>query len=93
MNGLLLIDAAASLAFLAGFHLAFRRKAVRRWLAAIQARSSVEHRSCEQGPALRSGDDEAAPVFLMLGVMIMAFAFTAAAFANLIAYYSAHSPN
>jgi len=93
MIGLLLIDAAAGLAFLAGFHLAFRRKAARRWLAAIKVGSPAAGRSGEQGPALQNKDDEAAPVFLMLGVMVMAFAFTAATFANLIAYYSANSPN
>jgi len=93
MNGLLLIDAAAVLFFLVGFHVAFRRETARRWLAAIQARTPAANRSGERAAARAQGDDEAAPVFLMIGVMIMAFSFTAAAFANLIAYYTANSPN
>lgn len=93
MNSLLLIDVAALLFFLIGFHVAFRRDTARRWLAAIQARTPAASRSGEHNPARGQGDDEAAPVFLMVGVMIMAFSFTAAAFANLIAYYTANSPN
>ena len=93
MNGLLLIDAAALLFFLFGFHLAFRRKAARRWLAAIRGRTPAASPPDAHASARPHSDDEAAPVFLMVGVMIMAFSFTAAAFANLIAYYTANSPN
>jgi hypothetical protein len=93
MNGLVLVDAAALLFFLIGFHVAFRRDTARRWLAAIQARTPVAGASDARNRPRQHGDDEAASVFLMVGVMIMAFSFTAAAFANLLAYYTANSPN
>jgi hypothetical protein len=88
---LYLVNALAALSVLFGFHVAFRQKRLRAWAARLwrcDRRSDGTVRT--QTP---SEDAEGvASVFRMAGVMIMAFSFTVAEFANLIAYYTAASP-
>lgn len=87
---LYVINMLAAIFVLAGFHLAFRQKAVRALRARVR---SLSDRSPVRGVA-DVGDlpsEEVASVLRIAGVMIMAFSFTAAAFANLIAYYTAGS--
>lgn len=79
------IDIVATFFFLVGFHVAFRQRLLRTW--------SGRFRHPHEGPAVATGasveDPEGvASVFRIVGVMIMAFSFTGAAFANLITYYS-----
>lgn len=93
MNVLLFIDAAALVFVSIGFHLAFRQKAVRRWLRPVPVRIPAASKPTRDGSAAQDEGDEFAPVLRMLGIMIMAFSFTIGAFANLIAYYTANSPN
>jgi len=93
MNVLLFIDAAVLVFVSIGFHLAFRQKTIRRWLRPVRVRASAASRSTRDGSTADSDEDEFAPVLRMLGIMIMAFSFTVGAFASLIAYYTANSPN
>jgi hypothetical protein len=93
MNVLLFIDAAVLVFVSIGFHLAFRQKTIRRWLKPVQVRVPAASRSAREGAAADRDEDEFAPVLRMLGIMIMAFSFTVGAFASLITYYTAHSPN
>jgi hypothetical protein len=85
---LYVINAVAALFVLVGYHVAFRQRLVRAWGARL--RSPGERSNAASRPQGASQDPEGiASVFRMAGVMIMAFSFTAGAFANLIAYYTA----
>ena len=75
MIALVALDLFCVVLILVGFQLAFRQGAVR----------SLLGRPPAEGP------DELASVFRIAGVMLMAFGATICAFANLIAYFSAHS--
>lgn len=85
---LYIINVLAVIFVLAGFHLAFRQKTVRALTARVRSLS-------DRSPVRRGADvgnlpsEEVASVLRIAGVMIMAFSFTAGAFANLIAYYTA----
>ena len=83
---LYVIDVIASLFILAGFHLAFRQNMVRTVSARVRSWSDSSRGEAEV-EAIDSED--VASVLRIAGVMIMAFSFTAAAFANLLAYYTA----
>lgn len=87
MTAVVVISAVSFAFIVIGFHIAFRQKAIRRWLASARGiplgLNSEPH----------DGDGEFAPALRIAGVMIMVFSFTAGAFANLIAYYTANSPN
>jgi hypothetical protein len=83
---LIVVNALAALFVFAGFHLAFRQKTVLGLSARV--RSSFDRSRRE--PHLEASDSEGvASVLRLAGVMMMAFSFTAAAFADLIAYYTA----
>jgi hypothetical protein len=82
---LYLIDVLAALFALIGFQLAFRQQRVRGWAARL--RPPPEAAEAEPG-ALTEDPEGVAAVFRMVGVMVMAFSITAAAFANLIAHYA-----
>ena len=78
------IDSLAALFVLAGFQLAFRQKRLEMW----RRRLWYPHGS----PAMRTPAEDpegVASVLRIVGVMVMAFSFTGAVFANLIAHYSA----
>lgn len=77
MTALIAIDVFAAILVATGFNVAFRQKAVRAMLGRPH-----------QAPAARAEPDQLASVFRIVGVMLMAFAATLCAFANLIAYYS-----
>jgi hypothetical protein len=79
---LVLVNVLAALFIVVGFHVAFRQKRLRAWTARLGQRRWNEAGEDEEGVA---------SALRMVGVMIMAFSFTSAAFANLIAYYSAAS--
>jgi hypothetical protein len=87
---LYVVDCLAAVFFLVGFHLAFRQRALRAWLGRLlpaARRTTVEN-------AAPSGDEEGvASVLRMIGVMVMAFSLTSAAFGNLIAHYAATGVN
>ena len=87
---LYLINILAAVFILIGFHVAFRQRLVRAWGARL--RQSVSQ-SDSARPTETTLDDnqEIASVLRIAGVMVMAFSFTGAAFANLIAYYTAAS--
>lgn len=87
MTTLVFIDILAAVFVLLGFQLAFRQKAIRAWVASRMGRPAARP---EGEPTDPSGIDS---VLRMIGIMIMAFSVTGCAFANLIAYYAAHSPN
>ena len=85
MAVLLVIDVVAAVLVIAGFHTGFRQKFLRSlWARLHQPSASV---STGFGSPVRDPEGVAS-VFRIAGVMIMAFSFTAATFANLIAYYS-----
>lgn len=81
---LYLIDGLAALFLAIGCCLAFRPNAVRAW--AERLRPSHES-PVEPGVAARDPEGVAA-VLRMVGIMLIAFSFTGAAFANMIAYYT-----
>lgn len=89
---LYLVNAVAAFFALAGFHLAFRQKLVRTWGARLRNRSSPAERRGQAQAASLDGQ-EIASVLRMAGIMTMAFSFTAAAFANLMAYYTSSGPS
>lgn len=80
MTTLILIDLIAGVVFLIGLHIAFRQTLVRRWWARLRHTEN-----------LATDDEDVASVLRIAGVMIMAFAFTLGAFANLIVHYSSLS--
>lgn len=84
---LYIINTLVAFFVLVGFHLAFRQETVR----ALIARVRPSDRSLTQRVVNveNSPSEGVASVLRIGGVMIMAFSFTAGAFANLIAYYSA----
>ena len=87
---LYVIDAVAGLFVLIGFHVAFRQKLVRAWSSRLRS----PHGQLGDGGRLvtATGDPEGvASVLRIVGVMIMAFSFTAGAFANLMVYYASAS--
>lgn len=86
----ILIDAVAALCVLIGFHVAFRQKLVRAWSSGLR---SPESQPGQGGSLLdATGDAEGvASVLRIVGVMIMAFSFTAGAFANLMVHYASAS--
>jgi hypothetical protein len=90
MMTLYVINTAAALFILVGFHVAFRQKLVRAWGANLR---HPDGRSNTAGHAQAASEDPEgiASVLRIAGVMIMAFSFTAGAFANLTAYYTAAS--
>ena len=73
------IDSLAALFVLAGFQLAFRQKRLEMW----RRRLWYPHGS----PAMRTPAERLSEVRIL--TMVMAFSFTGAVFANLIAHYSA----
>lgn len=87
---LYLIDAVAVMLVLLGFHVAFRQSLVRDLVGRLR-RPAGQARTGVQPQAATEDYEGIASVFRIAGVMIMAFSFTAAAFANLIAYYSSKS--
>lgn len=90
MSGLIVIDLLSSLMFLAGAFLVLGHGVLRRQLARLRGRQELTATFDDDVPAEHDG---MASVFRMFGVMLMAFSFTICAFANLISYYSAASPN
>ena len=87
---LYVIDALAVLFIVIGFHLAFRQRLVRTWFSRLRP----QHTEADiEGGAGLEDPHGVASVMRMAGVMIMAFSFTGATFANLIAYFSAHGVN
>lgn len=86
MNALLLIDALAALFALIGFHLAFRQKVIRQWVAARRGQQPARGGAAANNDGMDS-------VLRMVGVMVMAFSITGCAFANLIAHYAGGSVN
>ena len=90
--GVVAIDALAVILVLIGAPLTFRPWWVTAWLARRhvgQDQQGVE----ATGPEPGADPAGVASVLRMVGVMLMAFGVTGCAFANLIAYYSANSPN
>jgi hypothetical protein len=85
---LYVIDTLAALFVLAGFHLAFRQKRVRAWAVRLRQAGGLSN-AVSHAQGASEDPEGVASVFRMAGVMIMAFSFTLAAFANLIAYYTA----
>lgn len=82
MSVFIVTDVLAAVAIVVGFLLAFRPSLVRRLLA---------HRGVKDAPPPGEGPDGLASVLRIAGVMLMAFSFTLAAFAHLIAFYTAQS--
>lgn len=87
-SGLLAIDVVAAIFVVIGFHLAFRQAAVRSWMRRLRG---PQPRALDAEDAGSRDPEGVAAVLRMVGVMIMAFSFTIAAFANLIARYTAAS--
>ena len=89
--GVLAIDALAAVLVLIGAPLTFRARSLAAWLSQRhvgQGQQTMVAGAPEQGPD-REG---IASVIRMVGVMMVAFGVTGCAFANLIAYYTAHPP-
>ncbi len=87
MTPLFFVDAVAVIFGLLGLLLAFRRRAIGRWVAARKGQP------VDQGTEDASDRDGIDAVFRMIGTMILAFSITGCAFANLFSYYAANSPN
>jgi hypothetical protein len=81
------INGIAAVMVVLGFHLAFRQGFMRS--VAGRLRHSDGGPQSDATAEDRQGIES---VFRIAGVMIMAFSFTAAAFADLIAYYKSVSP-
>jgi hypothetical protein len=81
---LYVIDAVAVVVFFVGFHVAFRQNALHALGARLQR---IQGKTASQN-AVSEDPEGVASVFRMIGVMMMAFSFTAAAFANLIAHFA-----
>lgn len=81
--GLYIIDFVAVVFIIAGFHIAFRQKLLKAWSArlGLHFASAMVQEATDDVEGIAS-------VLRIAGVMIMAFSFTAGAFANLIAYYT-----
>jgi hypothetical protein len=77
----------AALFVVIGFHVAFRQRQVR----ALSARLAHRERGAGGAGAMAEDDEGMASVRRMIGVMIMAFSFVSAAFADLITYYGSLS--
>jgi hypothetical protein len=80
------INGIAAVMVLLGFHIAFRQGVMRTVVARL--RHSDGQPQAQAASEDRQGIES---VFRIAGVMIMAFSFTAAAFADLIAYYKSVS--
>ena len=86
MAVLVVIDVVAAVLVIAGFHIGFRQTLLR----SMWARLREPHSDAPSGFVGAASDPEGvASVLRIAGVMIMAFSFTAATFANLIVYYGA----
>ncbi|WP_421932405.1 hypothetical protein [Phenylobacterium sp.] len=85
MAALVFVDILAGILVILGFHIGFRKsflRSLRTWRL----------RPTSPEVATASEFEELASVFRIVGVMLMAFSFTGACFANLIVYYSAGGP-
>lgn len=76
----LLVDLAALLVAIAGFHMAFRQRLVRRWWRALQDARGVPPRAAR--PARPEEDDPAHYALIIFGMMLLAFALVIAGFAT-----------
>lgn len=87
MAALVFVDILAGILVIFGFHIGFRKsflRSLRTW--------RLRPTSPEVATASGEESEELASVFRIVGVMLMAFSFTGACFANLIVYYSAGGP-
>jgi hypothetical protein len=87
---LYVIDVLAAIFAFAGFHLAFRPRLMHPWGARLQQARDDSSQGW-RAQAAREDPEGVASVLRMIGVMIMAFSITAAAFANLLAHYASGS--
>jgi len=76
----LLVDIAALVAAVAGFHMAFRQRTVRRWWGALQDARGAPRPAPR--PARPEDEDPAHYALIIFGMMLLAFALVIAGFAT-----------
>jgi hypothetical protein len=78
----LAVDAVAILLALAGFHMAFRQRLVRRWARAWRERSAPAR---PERPARPEGEDPVHYALIIFGMMLLAFGIILFAFTTFYA--------